>query len=252
MPWDPERYGRFEQERAAPFLDLMALMKVREGMRVVDLGCGPGSLTLRLADALPGSDVLGVDSSPEMLARAEALARPGLRFEPGSLEAVTGEFDLVFSHAAIHWVEGHERLLPSLWALLAPGGQLAIQLPSNHTHPTHQAIVSTAGEEPFRTALKGYSRRSPVLGLRRYAELLYACGAPAPVVFEKVYPHVLEDAAAMVDWVRGTSMVPYLERMPAPLHHSFVARCVERVARDFPGRPVFYGFNRILLWGARP
>src|SRR3972149_2610153 len=70
MPWDPERYEQFERERYAPFDDLSGLVEVREGLRVIDLGCGTGELTRRLADALPESAVLGIDSSPEMLARA--------------------------------------------------------------------------------------------------------------------------------------------------------------------------------------
>jgi len=91
MPWDPKRYHQFASERAAPFEDLLAMVDVRDGMRVVDLGCGSGELTARLADALPESDVTGIDSSEEMLGDAAKLARPGLRFERGAIEAVTGE-----------------------------------------------------------------------------------------------------------------------------------------------------------------
>ena len=81
MPWDPERYEEFKAERSQPFEDLIGLVHVRDGLSVIDLGCGTGELTSRLADALPGSDVLGVDSSLEMLAVASKLERDGLRFE---------------------------------------------------------------------------------------------------------------------------------------------------------------------------
>lgn len=252
MPWDPQCYTRFEAERAAPFLDLLGLIRPQPDMRVVDLGCGPGSLTLQLAEALPGSDVLGIDSSPEMLRQAEALARPGLRFAPGLLQELTGQYDLIFSHAALHWVEDHPALFSRLWSHLAPGGQLAVQMPSNHDHPTHRAVLTAAAEEPFRSALQGFSRSSPVLPLRAYAELLYGCGAESQVTFEKVYPHVLEDAGAMVQWVRGTTMVPYLERLEPTLQDDFLERCRELVEADFPGSPVFYGFKRVLLWAGKP
>src|SRR5688572_13318829 len=108
MPWDPAQYHKFQAERAAPFEDLVKLIRVREGLRVIDLGCGTGELTARLADILPGSDVLGVDSSPAMLEKAEPLERPGLRFALMAIEAVSGEWDVVFSHAALHWVDDHE------------------------------------------------------------------------------------------------------------------------------------------------
>ncbi|HUS13685.1 MAG TPA: methyltransferase domain-containing protein, partial [Chloroflexia bacterium] len=122
MPWDPERYHQFQPERAAPFEDLLGMVRVRAGLRVIDLGCGSGELTRRLADALPGSTVLGLDSSPEMLACAGEHARPGLTFQQGRIEDAAGSWDLVFSHAAIHWVPDHASLVPRLLALLAPGG----------------------------------------------------------------------------------------------------------------------------------
>src|SRR2546427_1145903 len=159
MPWDPDRYHKFQSERSAPFVDLLGLVKVREGLEVVDLGCGTGELTKKLADALPGSDVTGIDNSPQMLLRAEAESgartRPGLRFQLASIESLDGEWDLIFSHAALHWVEDHNSLLPRLFRMLRPGGQLAVQMPSNHGHATHVLITEIAGEEPFRGALGG-------------------------------------------------------------------------------------------------
>src|SRR5438876_674666 len=88
----------YQARTAAPFEDLLAMIDLRDGMRVVDLGCGSGELTARLADALPDSDVVGIDSSEEMLGEAAKLARPGLRFEQGVIEEMSGEWDLVFSH----------------------------------------------------------------------------------------------------------------------------------------------------------
>jgi trans-aconitate 2-methyltransferase len=77
MPWDPERYHQFQKERSAPFDDLFQLVQIRPGLEVIDLGCGTGELTLQLAERLPGSQVLGIDSSPEMLERAARTNTPG-------------------------------------------------------------------------------------------------------------------------------------------------------------------------------
>src|SRR5918911_2384660 len=176
MPWNPKQYHQFQKDRFAPFEDLFQLMKVRAGLRVVDLGCGTGELTGRLADRLPLSDCLGIDSSAEMLRRAREQEREGLRFEQGSIQDVEGEWDLVFSHAAIHWIDNHRSPVPRLLSLVKPGGQLAVQLPSNHTHPTHTLIREIAEQEPFSSALKGWNRASPVLEINEYAELLHASG----------------------------------------------------------------------------
>jgi trans-aconitate 2-methyltransferase len=251
MTWDPQQYHRFQSERFAPFHDAVALVVRREGMRVVDLGCGTGELTSRLADALPGSVVVGIDSSASMLAKAEAQARPGLRFEQADLRDLQGHWDLIFSHAVIQWVEDHEQLIPQLVAHLEPGGQLVVQLPSNHTHPSQTEIVATAQEEPFVQALGGWYRQSPVLSVARYAELLFACGLENLTVFEKVYPHVLADADAMVEWTRGTALLPYMERLPSDLHAAFLDRYRQRLREHFPARPAFFGFRRIIFAGTK-
>jgi trans-aconitate 2-methyltransferase len=252
LPWNPDRYHQFQAQRAAPFDDLAALIKVCEGLTVIDLGCGTGELTRKLADRLPGSDTLGIDTSAEMLQRAEAQARPGLRFEKGAIETVSGTWDLVFSHAAIHWVDDHHTLIPRLYGLVRPGGQLAVQMPSNHGHATHRLITQIAGEEPFRTALGGWVRHSNVLSIEEYANLLYECGAEGITVFEKVYPHMLENADAMADWTSGTALVPYFERLSDDIQQAFMAEYRKRLRELWPGSPVFYGFRRTLFAATRP
>lgn len=251
MPWDPTIYHKFQAERATPFVDLLGLVQVRPDLRVVDLGCGTGELTRRLAEALPGSEVIGLDSSPQMLARAAAHARPGLRFVEGTIETVGGDWDLIFTHAALQWVPDHAALIPRLLALLRPGGQLAVQIPSNHTHLTHQLITTIAGEAPFVTALGGWHRDSPVLGIEAYADLLFAAGGRDLTVFEKVYPHVLENADALADWTSGTALVPYFERLPLELRDPFMDRYRARLRAAYPGSPVFYGFRRTLFAATR-
>jgi len=252
MPWNPERYHQFQNERFAPFDDLLQLVQRRAGLRVIDLGCGTGELTRRLADALSGSDVLGLDSSPEMLAKAAAQARPGVRFEVGTIEAAAGEWDLIFSNAALHWVNDHQALIPRLFSLLRPGGQLVVQLPSNYGHPTQTLIVETAHQEPFAQALDGWERTIPVLSIDAYAELLYALGGEEITAFEKVYPHVLQDADALVDWVSGTALVPYFERFSEEMKQRFLERYRQKLRQRYPSSPVFYGFRRTLFAATRP
>lgn len=251
MPWNPGRYHQFQDERFAPFADLLALIKIRDGLRVVDLGCGTGELTRRLADELPGSEVVGIDSSPEMLERAREQAREGLRFELGTIEKVEGEWDLVFSHAAIHWVDDQRSLVARLLSLLKPGGQLVVQLPSNHGHATHTLIREIAAEEPFRTALNGWNRKSPVLSISEYAELLHQHGGQEITVLEKVYPSLLDNSDALAQWTAGSTLVPYFERLPDKLQEAFMERYGESLAALYPSSPVFYTFRRILFAATR-
>jgi trans-aconitate 2-methyltransferase len=252
VPWDPAQYLRFQSERFAPFDDLFALLDVRRGLRVVDLGCGTGELTARLAQRLPGSDVTGIDSSEEMLVQAQSLAARRLRFEQQAIEDVRGEWDLVFSHAALQWVDGHDALIPRVLSLVAPGGQLVVQVPSNHNHDSHVLIREKASEDPFRSALGGWIRTAPVLAIDAYAGILYAHGATGVTVFDKIYPHVLENSDAIADWVKGTALVPYLERLPADLQEPFMARYREKLRSRWPESPVFYPFRRTLFSATQP
>jgi trans-aconitate 2-methyltransferase len=252
MPWDPAQYLKFQSERFAPFDDLFALIDVRRGLRVIDLGCGTGELTASLAHKLYGSNVIGIDSSAEMLAEARSLARLRLRFEQQAIEEVRGQWDLVFSHAALQWVDGHDALIPRLLSLVAPRGQLAVQVPSNHNHDSHVLIRETASEEPFRAALGGWIRIAPVLAIDAYAEILYAHGATDVTVFEKIYPHMLENSDAIAEWVKGTALVPYLERLPTDLREPFMSRYREKLRSRWPESPVFYPFRRTLFAATRP
>lgn len=251
MTWDPAVYETFKSEREAPFADLAGLIRVRSGMRVIDLGCGTGALTARLAAMLPESVVLGIDASAEMLAAAPT-AVPGLGFERRAIEQASGDYDLVFSHAALQWLDDHESLIPRVFALVAPGGQFAVQVPSNQDHPAHRVLGEVGAEEPFVTALGGWQRVSTVLGIERYAEILFGLGATGIVAMERVYPHVMADADALLHWARGTAMTPYIARLPDDLRAEFAERYREALWTRYPTGPVFYAFKRTLLAASRP
>jgi trans-aconitate 2-methyltransferase len=256
VPWDPDRYNQFKQARSQPFEDLFALIGVRPGLHVLDLGCGTGELTRSLAERLPQSDVLGIDSSAEMLAKSESLAareeRFNLRFELAEIQTIRGHWDLVVSNSALQWLEEHANLIPRLFTLLEPGGQLVVQIPSNHDHPTHRLLAEAAAQEPYRTALDGWRRRSPVLSIERYAELLFKAGGRELEVYEKVYPLEMEDANALVDWACGTALIPYLERLPEDLDPAFIESYRRRLWEQWPLGPIFYAFRRILFSARRP
>jgi len=253
MPWDPKQYHRFQAERSAPFFDLLGLVEVRPNLKVVDLGCGTGELTRQLADALPGSEVTGLDSSPQMLAaaRAAALASLGLRFEEGDQAQLRDEWDLIFSNAALQWSENHPELIPRLFERLRPGGQIAVQVPSNHNHISHQIYRETASEEPFYSVLGGFQRYAPVLSIDAYARLLFACGAEDIVVFEKVYAHILEDSDAVVEWISGTALVPYFERL-GEHQGPFLDVIRVKMRAALPEMPVFYPFRRTFFSARKP
>jgi trans-aconitate 2-methyltransferase len=251
MAWNPDIYNQFKSERSAPFYDLLALLKVAPGLKVIDLGCGTGELTAKLADALPQSDVLGVDSSAEMLGKSVEAGESTLRFECIPIEQQLEkeqQWDVVFSNAALQWVPDHESLIPRIISHVKPGGQLLVQMPDQPHNVTNRLLAELAEKSPYAEAYQGWNRTSHVLTIDRYAEILFECGCKSMQVFEKVYPLVLKDIDSLVTWVSGTALLPYLERLPELLKEPFLDDYQVLLSEYFPERPAFYAFKRILLW----
>ena len=252
--WNPTQYERFRDERSQPFYDLLALVQPRPGMRVVDLGCGPGDLTAELHRRLQARETLGVDSSAAMLSKSAALAGEGLRFERGDVAdfAAPQPFDLVFSNAALQWLPDHAGLLRRLTDAVATDGQLAVQVPANCDHPSHAVAHQVAREAPFRDALGGDARGKPVLEPEEYALLLHRLGYREQHVRLQVYGHRLASRADVIEWVKGTLLTDYQRRLPADLWSRYLERYQERLLPQLEdARPYFYPFKRILFWGRR-
>jgi len=254
--WRPDQYQRFRAERLLPLLDLIALVRPRPDMRVVDLGCGTGEGTVELHQRLAAHTTLGIDSSQAMLGRAQARQRDALRFRLGDIarfpESATGSFDLVFSNAALQWLPDHPRLLARLSSALDARGQLAVQVPANHDHPSHRTAEDLAGEAPFADRLGGTRPGSPVLAPEAYAELLHQLGYLEQHVRLAVYGHLLASRDEVVEWVRGTLLTDYERRLGPGLFAGFLAAYRERLLPQLADtRPYFFAFKRILMWGQR-
>ena len=223
-------------------------------MRVVDLGCGTGELTRVLHEQLRARETIGIDSSETMLAKSAAYAGDGLRFEQGDIAQFhpNHEYDLIFSNAALHWLPNHEALLTRLTGGLRPGGQLAFQVPANDDHPTHVVAAALARESPFREAMGGYSRQWPNLTAVGYAQLLDHLGYQEQVVRMQVYVHHLPSRDDVVEWVKGSLLTDYEQRLTPELFQQFLARYRERLlAKLDDRRPYIYPFQRILCWRKR-
>ncbi len=256
--WNPTQYEKFAAERAQPFWDLAALVEDGPLQRAVDLGCGPGGLTADLVTRLEIPDMTGIDSSPAMLADAATHERTGLRFQRGDIATWTapGEYDLVFSNAALQWVPDHVGVVTRWWAALRPGGQLAVQIPANAGHPSHRIAGEVASTEPFLAAMAGAPPADQVgvnvLDPVQYAILLDHLGAERQHVRLQVYGHTLARSADVVEWVKGTSLTRFQRILSPPLFEQFVDEYRRRLLAAIGDHaPYFYPFQRILFWGRK-
>lgn len=254
--WDPTTYDRFKSERTQPFVDLLDLVEPGPVHRGVDLGCGTGELTALAADRLAVASMRGIDNSPAMLADATPRARPGLTFELGDIERWTSDpvHDLVVANASLHWVPDHADVLARWVAGLAPGGQLAVQVPTNADHPSHWLAAEVASGERFAADFPDGAPVDPVaanvLPPEAYAELLHDLGCQHQHVRLQVYGHVLPSTASVVDWMSGTSLTRFRRALPAERYDEFVSEYRDRLLAELGDHaPYFYAFKRILMWG---
>lgn len=260
--WSPRQYERFRAERERPARDLYDLVEPVPGGRAVDLGCGTGRLTALLGAETGAAEVVGIDSSPSMLAEAAAHAGPAVRFEQGDLgrwgdPAVP--VDLVVASASLQWVPDHPAVLARWTAALRPDGQLAVQVPSNADHASHLVAAEVAAEDRFAPAFHASAGPPPdpvaehVLRPETYAELLWELGYVDQHVRLQVYGPVLPSTEDVVEWMKGTSLTRFERLLPAPTYEALVDRYRERLLEVLGDhRPYYFAFKRILLWARRP
>jgi trans-aconitate 2-methyltransferase len=253
--WNPELYARFAAERRRPFEDLLALVTPIPGGRAVDLGCGPGPLTRVLHERTGASTTLGIDSSDAMLAKTAPHAGGGVTFARGDIGSFASEqaFDLVFSNAALHWVPDHPALLERLTRAVAPGGQLAFQVPDNFDHASHRTAEEIANREPYRSMLAGAPHSRHVLAPEAYAVVLDRLGYVEQSIRLQIYGQRLPSREDIVAWVEGSLLSEYRRRLPAEVFEKFLEDYRKRLFERVPDeRPFFFTYRRILVWARRP
>lgn len=262
--WDPHQYALFRSHRGRPFADLVARVDAPHPALVVDLGCGDGTLTLGLADRWPEARVVGVDSSPQMLAAAAA-SDPGNRVEwvraaaqtwdPGSF----GALDVLVTNATLQWVPGHLDLLPAWVAALAPDGWFAMQVPANFRAPSHVLMREVAARHRRAADLTpALDRATAVADAATYRRTLAGLGLEVEV-WETTYHHVLDPAGTqrspVLEWVRATGLRPVLDVLTDEAElEDFLRDYVTELDLAYPREQsgVVMPFARIFAVGHKP
>ena len=235
--WDPQQYAQFWDQRRRPALDLIARLRPDPApRRILDLGCGPGTVTTLLADRWPDAEIVGVDSSTAMLADARGLL-PDITWVEGDLTTYEPEHapDLVFTNAALHWVPDHRTLIPRLFGLTAAGGTLAIQVPDKWDQPSHTIGFEIAAQERWRDRLAGALDPNPLLDEDEYLDLLLPVAADVDL-WTTTYHHVLEGPDPVVEWFLGSFLRAFLSRLPEDEGGDFVAQYAEAMRIAYPMR----------------
>ena len=258
--WDPGQYHRFADHRLRPALELLDRVPITGASLVCDLGCGSGNVTRIIAERFPDARVAGVDVSNEMLAKA---AEP-----PSRVEWVQADIagwqperapELIYSNAALHWVDDHAALFPRLFGFLAPGGCLAVQMPLSYSMPSHVLMRETladggvSGSRLGDEALAASVARKWVLDAGEYYDLL-APDAGTVDVWETAYVQQLEGEDPVLEWVKATGLRPILNGLRGAERERFIEVYRERLRRAYPRRATghtLYPFRRLFMVATR-
>ena len=260
MKWDPAQYLSRADERGRPFLELVDRIGADRPRRVVDLGCGPGNQTSTLTERWPDAEIVGIDSSAEMVDLAKATESAGSRlltFELGDIEdwQPDARTDVVLSNAALQWVPTHRELIRSWAAALPSGGWLGFQVPGNLGAPAYRRLRELGASVRWAGALRDgvlrqFDRVDKPVG---YATLLLDCGW-IPDAWETTYVHLLSGADPVLDWVRGTALRPVLAALPPRRAEEFEAEYAAMLRQEYPTRPegTLFPFRRIFCVARKP
>jgi len=256
VAWDPQRYLSFGDLRLRPGLDLAARIPTEDPDQVVDLGCGPGLLTLHLGERWPRAAVAGIDQDPAMLAEAESHDTDRrVSWLGGDIATWTSaqRVDVIVANASLHWVDDHPRLLNHLLGQLTPGGVLAFQVPDNHDQPSHTSVFDVVREGPWAGRLEPLLRTQPVLPPQRYHRLL-ASQVETVDVWQTTYWQALEGDNPVLAWLQGSMLRPLVDALGAGEQEEFLAAVADRLRTAYPADEsgvTLFPFRRLFVVARR-
>ena len=256
MPsWDADLYLKFAGERTQPSVDLISRISLAHPRRIIDLGCGPGNSTAMLRQRWPAAEITGLDNSREMI-NAASQAYPGWTWVEGNIATWTAAqpFDLVFSNAALHWVANHAEVMPHLLRQVLPKGALAIQMPAHFRSPVHELMIEVSRNPAWKNKMQDATHAIKVERPAFYYDLLNPHASKLDL-WETEYIHVMNSPAAILEWIRGTGLRPFLEALPSEeqrqrFEELFLAGLTGAYPAQRDGR-VLFPFRRLFLLAYR-
>lgn len=230
--WNAKQYSIFERERSQAVCDLISRIEGTPGT-ILDIGCGPGNSTIRLAEKFPHASIIGADSSDNMLTRARE-SYPELCFVKCDVPRELDNLDraeLIFSNACLHWIPEHDRLLPALMERVENGGQLAVQMPLTERAEFYQCLyrLTERGKWARLRDVHNFHNLSP----ENTYNVLAGCSDRVKM-WETVYYHIMPSHEAIIEWYKGSGLRPYLERLTEDEGENLISELLEMLRNVIP------------------
>ena len=245
--WNSTQYLKFKNQRTQPAMDLVSRLAGMNPKTVIDLGCGPGNSTVLLAEAFPKANIIGIDSSEDMIKKAKS-SYPDIQFEKKDVYEILKNYDLIFTNACLQWIPNHEKLIPFLMNHLTEGGTFASQFPMNEAEPLYRIIKEVTSNPKWMFDYEKLDYNGQ-LTIEEYYNILYACSSEFQI-WETKYCHDLESHRALIEWVKGTKIRPFLAQLNDDNKILFETELENNAKCAYPTMQnghVLFGFNRFFI-----
>ncbi|MBT5875316.1 MAG: methyltransferase domain-containing protein [Candidatus Latescibacteria bacterium] len=249
--WNPQQYRQFSDHRLRPALELLDRLPAENPRLVYDLGCGAGEITAILAEKWTSANVIGIDHSDEMLDHARTM-KSSISWQRVDINRWRPEDkpDVIFSNAALQWVDGHDHLFPKMISHLSEGGFFAAQMPLSWSAPSHRLMRETLEEHNLGNRdLRDSMGRRWVEDANFYYDLLSKTAMEIDI-WETEYLQILTGDDPVLEWVKGTGLRPVLHGLSDKDRETFLNAYRQRLRSAYPGREdgrTLYPFRRLFI-----
>lgn len=231
--WSAKDYLKFEDERTRPVWDLANAIPLKDVRTIVDLGCGPATSTEVLAKHWPNAKISGFDASAEMVDSAKKRL-PKVDFFVEEIEKWTPaeDVDLLFSNAVFQWLPNHIDEMKRLVSTMKNGAALAVQMPDNLFEPLHRAMIHVAEDKRWSDRI-GSVAREKLPNVSVYYDALRPLARYIDI-WQTIYNPILANHEAIIDWVKGAALRPFLAPLSDEEKADYLALYLERLKKLYP------------------
>jgi len=238
--WDAEDYRGSSSQQKKWGRELLAKLHLDGYERVLDIGCGDGKLTAEIAERLSNGSAMGVDNSKEMI-RLASETYPPVAFPKLSWRVVDareldfeGEFDVIFSNAALHWVIEHQPVLSGIRRSLRPDGRILLQMGGRgNASNVVEVLAEMLGREEWNRYFTDFTLPYGFYSPEEYEEWLQEAGLTPTRVELVLKDMVHEGREGLAGWIR-TTWLPFTQRIPEKLREQFIDELVSGYVRRYP------------------
>jgi len=248
--WNSEQYLKFGKQRTQPTIDLAKRIPVEHPGNILDIGCGPGNSTAVLRKIFPQAHILGVDYSEDMIKKAKS-SYPDIDFALCDVTTDLDKFDrydIIFSNACLQWIPNHRELIPALLNRLNENGTLAVQIPMNGQEALFQIMNEVVSEPKWGFSSVNAETNGTLLP-EEYFDILSSCTRNFDI-WETVYYHNMPSVEAMVEWIKGSRLRPYLNTLDEAKAASLEKEIARRAAAAYDTRAngeIIFKFRRFFF-----